>query len=584
LPSVAPVHLYDFNGSLADQMGGPALIADGGTLVDGHYVFGMNQGLRLSGALADPSNYSIVLVGQLSSLANFWNKVIDFQERTSDAGLYVAGSHLTLYPGAAGPDTITANQDFQLTLTRDGASGETDIYLNGVLQQIYSGAVSSAAIPSNNVLTFFEDDKLTISEATAGSVDSIAIYDRALTAAEVANLTNPPVASPTITVTAPGGVYNGLPYAVTAAVVTGADNTVLASLGDPSLSYKYYVGTTISDAGSANVPQDAGTYTVVAHWTSDNSAYASADSAPTTFSITPAALIITADSTSKTYGQTVTFAGTEFSASGLVGSDSVSSVTLASAGAVATATVTAPGPDYDIVASAAVGGGLGNYTISYVNGNLHVNAAVLTITANDQTKITGEANPTFTASYSGFVLEQGIGVLGGTLTFSTSATAASPPGCYAIIPSGPTSGNYVITFGKGTLTVLSYAQATTNLLANVNATGLDNGNQSALDSKLQSAITYFAAGDTTNGVGQLSAFINYLNAQCGKKIAVDLADSLMGAAQRIISARQTGDTSPVDRPRAGGFAKNTIKVVLPSSFLRGKPPIHGWAMLHLGKA
>ena len=39
--------------------------------------------------------------------------------------------------------------------------------------------------------------------------------------------------------------------------------------------------------------------------------------------VNPAPLTITADSTSKTYGQTVTFAGTEFTTSGLVNSDTV---------------------------------------------------------------------------------------------------------------------------------------------------------------------------------------------------------------------------------------------------------------------
>ena len=88
--------------------------------------------------------------------------------------------------------------------------------------------------------------------------------------------------------------------------------------------------------------------------------------------VTPAALTITANSTTKTYGQTVTFAGTAFTTSGLVNSDSVASVSLSSTGAAATATVA--GSPYAIIASGAVGSGLGNYTISYVNGSLTVSA------------------------------------------------------------------------------------------------------------------------------------------------------------------------------------------------------------------
>ena len=68
----------------------------------------------------------------------------------------------------------------------------------------------------------------------------------------------------------------------------------------------------------------------------------------------------------KTYGDTVTFARHGRSPpAGLVNGDTVTSVTLTSAGAAATATVA--GSPYDIVASDAVGTGLDNYTISYHN-------------------------------------------------------------------------------------------------------------------------------------------------------------------------------------------------------------------------
>ena len=99
---------------------------------------------------------------------------------------------------------------------------------------------------------------------------------------------------------------------------------------------------------------------------------------------------VTANSTTKTYGQTVTFAGTEFMTSGFLGSDHVTSVTLTSAGAAGTATVTAPGPDYAIVPTAAVGTGLGNYVIGYVNVNLHVNPKTASVTANNRNKTYGK--------------------------------------------------------------------------------------------------------------------------------------------------------------------------------------------------
>src|SRR4029077_8407700 len=74
---------------------------------------------------------------------------------------------------------------------------------------------------------------------------------------------------------------------------------------------------------------------------------------------------------------------TELTASGLFNPpDAVTGVTLTSAGAAATATV----GGYDIVASNAVGSGLGNYAITYAKGQLTVNRAPLTITADSTSK------------------------------------------------------------------------------------------------------------------------------------------------------------------------------------------------------
>src|SRR5437879_10043178 len=75
----------------------------------------------------------------------------------------------------------------------------------------------------------------------------------------------------------------------------------------------------------------------------------------------------------------------------LVNGDTVASVTLTSAGAAATAIVS--GSPYSITPSAAVGTGLGNYTISYLNTAIGftVSPNVLDITANNRSKTYGTA-------------------------------------------------------------------------------------------------------------------------------------------------------------------------------------------------
>src|ERR1019366_9439792 len=81
------------------------------------------------------------------------------------------------------------------------------------------------------------------------------------------------------------------------------------------------------------------------------------------------ALTITADNLSKTYGNTYSFLGSEFTDTGLLNGDTVTGVNLASAGAVV---ATAPVGPYAITASNAAGTGLSNYTINYVDGFLIV--------------------------------------------------------------------------------------------------------------------------------------------------------------------------------------------------------------------
>ena len=180
--------------------------------------------------------------------------------------------------------------------------------------------------------------------------------------------------------------------------------------------------------------------------------------------VTQAALTITADDRTKTSGQTVMFAGTEFSTAGLVNADTVDSVTLASPGAVATA----PPGVYPIAISSAVGTGLANYTISYVDGEL---------TVDNTTPDIGGADVTTAAAttVSGAVTVSDPDV-GQTVTLSIAigpadgiATVASD-GLFTYTPTGTFTGHDSFTIqgcddnappacGTGTVTIAIYPVA-----------------------------------------------------------------------------------------------------------------------------
>ena len=105
---------------------------------------------------------------------------------------------------------------------------------------------------------------------------------------------------------------------------------------------------------------------------------------------------------------------------------------------------------YDI--NIAAGSGT-NYNVTYVKGTLTIRKATLTASVGNYTRKQGEANPTFTISYSGFKKNQTKSVLTREPTASCSATPSSAPGSYPITLSGGEAKNYEFSYKSGVLTV-----------------------------------------------------------------------------------------------------------------------------------
>lgn len=90
---------------------------------------------------------------------------------------------------------------------------------------------------------------------------------------------------------------------------------------------------------------------------------------------------------------------------------------------------------------------------------LTVSKASLTITADNNSKTAGTANPEFTVSYEGFVNGEDESVLTKAPTVTTTATETSVAGEYPIIPADAIAANYDITYVEGILTVIKADQA-----------------------------------------------------------------------------------------------------------------------------
>jgi hypothetical protein len=163
--------------------------------------------------------------------------------------------------------------------------------------------------------------------------------------------------------------------------------------------------------------------------------------------ITPAPLVVSANNKTRGYGQpNPVLDGT------IVGIQNFDNITATFS---TPATQTSPVGTYPIIpALQDPTSKLGNYTVTINNGTLTIVTAALTITADNKTKVLNAPNPPLTVTYSGFLVGDGPGSLGGTLTCTTTAVTTSPVGSYPITCSGQTSTNYVITYVPGTLTII----------------------------------------------------------------------------------------------------------------------------------
>jgi hypothetical protein len=183
-------------------------------------------------------------------------------------------------------------------------------------------------------------------------------------------------------------VYVNGTLALTAAplVITVNSSTKVFGAANPVFSgvvTGFVVGDTLANstfgvvtyASVATAASNVGNYAITASGLTANNGNYSISDIDGTLVTTRAALNITANSSTKVFGQTVAFNGSEFSSTGLQNGNSVGSVSLTSAGAPAVATVL--GSPYPIIASAATGGTFtaNNYFITYSNGSMVVTAA-----------------------------------------------------------------------------------------------------------------------------------------------------------------------------------------------------------------
>jgi hypothetical protein len=266
-----------------------------------------------------------------------------------------------------------------------------------------------------------------------------------------------------------GAAYSGGNGVGYSGFITGEDETVLSG----TLTY----GGTSQGAVNVNVAN----YTIIpSGLTSSNYDITFHDG---TLTINPKPLTITANDASKAFGGTKTFAGTEFTTSAMVGSESVARVTLTSAGADASAI---PGP-YAIVPSDAVaeaGTDLGNYNITYAT------TGTLTVTADSNKNLsnlvlsTGAFTPAFSAGTTAYTQSVN-SVTSLTVTPTVASTTATVTVNGNPVASGSASGAIALAPGENTIWIVVTAQdlstkaysvvVTLDTLTTITSTGSKDG-------------------------------------------------------------------------------------------------------------
>jgi trimeric autotransporter adhesin len=308
------------------------------------------------------------------------------------------------------------------------------------------------------------------------------------------NVTTGPTSTTTLSSTLNPATYGqSVTFTATVAVAGGippATGTVTFMAGVNTLGIQALSGSPTGTAAFVASGLLPSSYSITAVYSGDGN-FPSSTSGTLSQQVNPAPLTITANSTTKTYGQTVSFAGTEFTNSALVGGDSVISVTLTSDGVASNAAA----GNHSIIPSAAVGTGLTNYTITYQNGTLTVNQATVigSITATNKVY-----DGTTTATISGYLLSgvlfgDDVSLTGGTANFidqnvgnNKSVTATG------LTLGGSMAGDYVLASSSASTTA-SITPATLTVSADNKSRPFGQPNP-----PLTASYSGFGTGDNTN--------------------------------------------------------------------------------------
>jgi outer membrane protein assembly factor BamB len=160
------------------------------------FCFPQGEGLSLRPGTptVTPTVYTMAALFRINTVSGY-RRVFDVKMANSDTGLYVLDGRLSFYPVIDGADaSIAANDWVQVVLTRDSAKNVTG-YVNGAQQFRFTdtsdyGVLNFDPETGTDQLRWFSDNITggVTGEESGGAVARIRLWNRALSADEVRNL------------------------------------------------------------------------------------------------------------------------------------------------------------------------------------------------------------------------------------------------------------------------------------------------------------------------------------------------------------------------------------------------------------
>jgi uncharacterized repeat protein (TIGR01451 family) len=177
-----------------------------------------------------------------------------------------------------------------------------------------------------------------------------------------------------------------------------------------------------------------------------------------------------------------------------------------------------------------------DYSVASAQVAITVDAATVTVTAANASKVFGAPMPPLTVSYTGFVNGDGVGSLASPAVASTGATATSPVGAYPVMASGASAADYVFAYSAGTLNITP-ASTTAAISASPNPSPI---NQPVTLTAIVSAIAP-GAGVPTGSISFMDGATTIGSGVIDGSGQASFTTSALGAGSHSISASYAGD-------------------------------------------